>query len=243
VFATTQGAVLFPAAALRRGRPDLLTRRPELLPVAVTALAWAVLVLNSASGSAGHHHHAGAALPDAAHTTAMVVATMGLLAVPGARSVAARRAWWCGRSAVVLYVGVFLTTWVAVAFVLGLAAPALTAVLPSGAATAAVLTGAALAHCHPRRSRWVQECAQSIRIRARGPGGLRDAMRYGVLSAGRCARVCALPMSAMLLAPGLLVMAAVAALTLLERMIGRPRPAWFAPAYGLLAVAVLAGAA
>jgi hypothetical protein len=141
---------------------------------------------------------------------------------------------------VVLFVVAFLTTWAALAFVLGLAAPALTSVLPSGAATAAVLTGAALAHCLPRRNQWVQRCGQSIRIRARGLGGLRDATRYGALSAGRCARVCVLPMLAMLLTGHLVFMAAITVLTLLERMIGRPSVRWIALAYGLMAAVVLA---
>jgi hypothetical protein len=206
----------------------------------MTALAWAVLVMGAVPGAAGRHHDAGPASSGAVHLPAMVIATMGLLAVPGARSVAARRAWWCGRSAVVLFVVVFLTTWVALAFLLGLAAPALTSVLPPGVATAAVLTGAALAHCHPRRNRWVQRCGQSIRIRARGPGGLRDAMRYGALSAGRCTRVCALPMLAMLLTGHLVFMAVITVMTLLERTVGRPSVPWIALAYGLLAVVVLA---
>ncbi len=79
-----------------------------------------------------------------------------------------------------------------------------------------------------------------MRLRPTGSEADVDCARFGVLTAGRDVRFCALPMLAMLAADqlpvGLLVMAAVTALALTDRVTAGRRRILIAAAYAALAV-------
>jgi hypothetical protein len=225
----------------RRRRRGLLTRGPEAVPVLATAVAWAaVLLVTGGHGGAGHTH--GAVLPWAAPgaTAAMVVATTGLLAAPGARTVAVCSPWWGGRRAVVLFVGAYAGAWLALAAALAVFVAAFTWAVPGPAVASLLLLAAGFTQLDPGRARLVAECGRTPRIRPPGRGALRDAAAFGARSAGRCARLCALPMLAMLALPGAhLLMAALAALAVADRVV---QPRWrphLATVLGALGLAVL----
>lgn len=233
------------APRVTRGAPraGLVGRWPELVPVTATVAAWAYLALAGADHS-GHLGWAEAPLPGAgqlAHLTAMTIAMTGFLAVSGARTAVFASPWWRRRRAVTLFVAGFGLMWTVV--VLGLAelGLVLSGVVAPPAAGGALLALGALAQLHPRRSVRVADCDRTMRIRASGPSADLDCARFGVVSAARCVRLCALPMLAMLSMPASLwLMAALAALPLGERLSRRRWPVLAALAYAALAVAVLA---
>jgi hypothetical protein len=226
------------APVRRRG---VLQRRPELLPVAVTAAGWLAVLL-----APGHGHAHGAVLPSIqpGATVAMVAATMGLLAIPGARTVAACSAWWSGRAAVTLFVAAFVGTWAGLAVVIAVGVAVLTWAVPAGAVACLALLAAGAAQLDPGRARLVDACATPSRIRASGRGAVVDAARFGGVSALRCGRTCALAMGAMLAMPAagplmLLVMATLTGLALLDRTAPRHRRPYLAAGYAVVGAAVL----
>lgn len=223
-------------------------RWPELVPVTATVTAWAYLALVAPDHS-GHLWWAGATgrpapLPGAgqlAQLTVMTIAMTGLLAVPGVRTAVFTSPWWRRRRAVALFVAGFVLPWTAVVVGLSELGVVLSGVVAPPAVSGALLALCALAQLHPRRSLRVAECDRPMRIRASGSSADLDCARFGVVSAARCVRLCALPMLAMLSAPASLwLMAALAALPLGERVSRRRWPVLTAVSYAALAVAVLA---
>jgi len=215
-------------------------RWPELVPATVTAAAWAYLVL---AGPRAHAAHAGP-LPTAGGVlglAAMTLAMTGLLAVPGAGTAVFASPWWRARRSVTLYVAAFAGAWTAIALGLHALAAVLGWLVEPAAAGGALLAAAALAQLHPRRALRAGDCDRPMRIRPYGPAADLDCARFGAVSAGRCARLCGLPMLAMLALPASLPLTAVlAALALAERVARRRWQVPVALSYAALAVAVLA---
>lgn len=229
-------------------RAGLVGRRPELVPVLATMAAWAYLVLLAPDHS-GHLGPTGAGTGPApapgagqlAVLAAMTVAMTGLLAVPGARSAVFASLWSRRRRAVTLFLAGFVLPWTAVVVGLHAVAVLLARLVEPPAAGGVLLALCALAQLRPQRRLRVAECDRPMRIRPYGRAADLDCARFGVVSAGRCARLCALPMAAMLALPaGLWLTAALAALALAERVSRRPRPVAAALCYAALAVAALA---
>lgn len=228
--------------AVATRRRAVLTRYPSVLPLAVTAVGWVVLLLGGHGGAGGVPHVVRPHLPDPALTAAMVAATMGPLAVPGTRTVAGCSIWWGGRGAVGAFVGGFVGRWLLVATGLAVGVAAVSWAVPAPLVAALALTAAAAAQLDPARARLLAACGRPMRIRASGAGAVRDAARFGWWSAARCARTCVLPMVAMLALPdthpgALAVMAALAVLALLDRSVHADRRPWLAAGYAALGLA------
>jgi hypothetical protein len=222
------GAAAGPRRAHRR---SVLTRRPELVPLGVAGPAW--LVVAVAGGTGGHPGQAGGPVGAAAMTAVMVIAMTAPFAVPGVRTAVFTSLWRLARRVAACYTGAFLVAWSAIAAGLALAGAALTWAIPAGSAGCLLLVAAALAQADPERRRLLAGCARPARIRPRT--ALPDAIRSGALDAARCARLCALPMLAMLVLPaGIALMVALTGLALAERIFEGRR--WGAVAAGYLSL-------
>jgi hypothetical protein len=189
---------------------SVLARRPEIVPVAATVLAWAALIADSptagwsATGNsiAGHGAHGGVfTASGVAMVAAMTVAMMGPLAVPGARGVA-RRVPTCPNGAILGFFAAFVLTWTVIALCLATVAETLGGVLGSPVVAAGVLTlGCAVAQFDPRRRDALGACERQDQ-HGNTSGPVVDAARFGMSCAARGFRLCALPMLAMLALPG-----------------------------------------
>ncbi|HZM66977.1 MAG TPA: DUF2182 domain-containing protein [Nakamurella sp.] len=229
-----------PAPSGRRA-PSRLARRPELVPVLASALAWVVLVI--ANGPIGHGHGAegshGLFTPNGIGlTAAMTIAMMGPLAVAGVRTTAFTSPWWRAGRAAAEFFAAFGLTWIVIALCLAAFAEAWTGWLASATAGTAVLVAVcALAQLDPGRPDRMTRCDRPMRLRARGTEADVDCVRFGALTAGRDVRFCALSMLAMLALPGnLLVMAFLTALVLADRVTEGRRRLPIAAAYAVIAV-------
>jgi hypothetical protein len=167
-------------------------------------------------------------------TAVMVIAMTAPFAVPGVRTAVFTSLWRLARRVAACYTGAFLAAWSAIAAGLALAGTVLTWAIPAGSAGCLLLVAAALAQADPERRRLLAACARpAARIRLRT--ALPDAIRSGALDAARCARLCALPMLAMLVLPaGLALMVALTGLALAERIFEGRR--WGAVAAGYLSL-------
>jgi hypothetical protein len=209
------------ARALGRLSPAL----PWALPVGAAGTAWAVLAttaLGDPGRSGDHLVHVGA-------SAAMVVAMMGVLAVPACRAVAAASLWPLAPRAVTCAFAAFVAEWVVVGLGLHLAADLAIAVVP--AALVVALAGAAwvATTASPRRDRALASCRVSGPIRPRSARG--DALDVGARAARRCAATCVPAMAVVAAAPTTPAMAAVTAVVLVERLV-EPRPRWLVVAGG-----------
>ena len=245
-----------PTAPLRR-RPTALAVHPGTLPIVASPVGWAVLLLThpALTDGAGSDHarpdHAGAGghsslftLAGIAHPAAMTVAMMAPFALSGVRSAAFTSLWWRAGRAAAFFLVAFLLTWTVIALCLDVVAAAWTTWLGSASTGTAVLLGAcALAQLDPTRPEKVKRCDRVMRLRATGSEADVDCARFGVLTAGRDVRFCALPMLAMMAADhlpaGLLVMAAVTVLALADRITAGRRRLLIAAAYAALAVVLV----
>ena len=238
--------------------------RPALLPIAVSAIGWALLVLaesggldfsgpggavpTSVPGHSGPGHGSLFTLSGIAHPTVMTVAMMAPFALSGVRTAAFTSLWWRAGRAAAIFLTAFLLTWTVIALCLDAVATAWTTWLGSASGSAAtgtaVLLGVcALAQLDPTRAEKVQRCDRGMRLRSAGSEANVDCARFGVLTAGRDVRFCALSMLAMLAADplraGLLVMAAVSALALSDRITAGHRRLLYAAAYAAFAVVLV----
>ncbi len=242
-----------------RRRPSVLARRPEIIPIAATALAWGALVATSplsswtsfdggvADGGAagqvlGSHAGHGGIFTAAGLTMVglMTIAMMAPLAIPGARTVAFASARWRAGRAGLWFVAAYLATWTVLAVCLAPIAETLAGVLGSAALAAGILTVAcAIAEFDPRHTRWTEACEPPLRLRD-GPDANTDCARFGLLTACCGFRLCALPMLAMLAVPSSLpVMALLTALSVADRITLGARRVPIAAAYLLLAGVLL----
>jgi hypothetical protein len=211
----------------------------------VSAVAWLVLGWFGAGDMAGavpdHAQHAAGGPGSAAMSATMVVAMTAPFALPGARSVVFASLWWLGRRAVVCYTGAFLAGWLAIGTGLAVTAIVLTWAIPADSVASLLLLAAAVAQADPDRRRWLADCHRPPRIRVRPRDALRDWVRGGVVDAARCARLCVLPMLAMLALPiGIPFMVALSVLALGERISDGRRRVAVGIGYLLLALALAA---
>ena len=239
------------APAPRVRRPSVLATHPGALPIVVSGIGWAVLLVSHPSSdhavsTSGVSVHGGLfTLGGIAQTAAMTAAMMAPLALSGVRTTAFTSLWWRAGRAAVIFLVAFLLSWTVIALCLAALATAWTTWLGSAATgTAVLLAICALAHLDPTRPEKVKRCDRGMRLRATGSDADVDCARFGMLTAGRDVRFCALPMLAMLAADqlpvSLLVMATVIALALADRIAaGRRRRVLTAAAYFVGAVAVL----
>jgi hypothetical protein len=233
--------------------PSLLAGRPEIVPIASTLLAWAALAAMLPVSSwialggalpgqppgmpAGHGIFTPSGL---AMVAVMTVAMMAPLAIPGVRTTAFTSPWWrAGRASVVFFTA-YIATWVVFAICLAPVAETLTGVLGSAELAAGVLSLAcALAQLDPRRTDLSRSCDRPTRLRG-GADANTDCARFGLLTAGRGFRLCALPMLAMLAVPSsLLVMALLTAVAVTDRVTQGSRRLPIAAAYVILAGVLL----
>jgi Predicted metal-binding integral membrane protein (DUF2182) len=196
------------------------------------------------SDHAGSGHGSVFTLAGIAHTAAMTVAMMAPFALSGVRTAAFTSLWWRAGRAAMIFLAAFLLTWTVIALCLDAVAMAWTTWLGSASTGTAVLLGVcALAQLDPTRPEQVKRCDRGMRLRATGSEADVDCARFGVLTAGRDVRFCALPMLAMLAADqlpaSLLVMAAVTALALADRITAGRRRLLIAAAYAAFAVVLV----
>jgi hypothetical protein len=216
-----------------------MNRRPEIVPLGVTVAAWSALVVLAGTAPSPAHHAAGMAVPGVM-TVAMVVAMTAPFALPGVRSVVFASLWWLARRAAICYTAAFLAAWLAIATGLALLVTALTWAIPADSAACMLLVAAGVAQADPDRRRKLADCGRPARIRVRPRDALRDWCRGAFADAGRCARLCALPMLAMLALPaGLLTMAALAGLGVAERVVGGRHRVAVGAGYLALALALI----
>lgn len=174
-----------PAATTGRTKgPGALARRPEIVPIAATVLAWAVLVFQALAASEGsswiapeggtaeqlpgtHAGHGGVFSPTGlAMVALMTVAMMAPLAIPGVRTVSsASPCQRTGRS-LLWFFGTYLATWTVFAVCLAPVAEMLGGVLGSAARAAGLLTLAcAVVQFDPRRTVQGRACDRPMRTR------------------------------------------------------------------------------
>jgi hypothetical protein len=227
---------------------SLLARRPEIVPLTATVLAWAGLIADSptvgwsATGSsiAGHGAHGGVfTASGVAMVAAMTVAMMGPLAVPGTRTLAGRLPTHAA-GAILGFFAAFVLTWTVVALCLATVAETLAGVLGSAVVAAGVLTlVCAAAQFDPHRRSAFAACDRP-NLQGDGSGAVVDSARFGMSCAGRGFRVCALPMLAMLALPGSLpFMALLTILVVADRMTEGRHRLVLAALYLVLGIALL----
>ncbi len=199
------------------------------VPIVATGAAWVGLGIASLVGSTDQppgHTHTISTASGLLVIAVMTVAMMGPLTIPGARAVASPVSGH-GHGpffGAVSFCATFLGVWIVIAICLQPVAATVTGVVGSVDVGAALLLAiCAAGQFDPRR-----------RDPIRGSGeqpttgdGARDALvaaRSGGSAAIGDIRFCGLPMLAMLAVPGSLpAMAAITALTVLDRAIGRSR--------------------
>lgn len=230
------------------GDASLLARRPEIVPVAATVLAWAALIADSpavgwsATGAsmAGHGAHGGVfTASGVAMVAAMTVAMMGPLAVPGTRAVA-RRLPTGSAGAILGFFASFVLAWTAIALGLATVAETLAGVLGSAVVAAGVLTlGCTVAQFDPGRSGAHRDCDRpDQQVIPSGP--VVESARFGMSCAGRGFRFCALPMAAMLALPGSLpFMAVLTVLVVADQFTEGRHRVVIAVLYAFLGIALL----
>jgi len=241
-----QGSTRHGQGSTRHG-PGLLARRPEVVPVGATVLAWAALTAESVgwwingTGAAGHAGHEVFTPAGIVMVAAMTVAMMGPLSVPGVRTVAFTSLWWRAGRASLWFFAAFIATWTVIAACLATIASTLDGVLGTAATAAGVLVlFCALAELDPGRAVRMKSCDRPMRLRGNGFDADVDCLRFGLLSAGRGVRLCALPMLAMLALPGsLLLMALLTGLTVADRVTEGRRWLLLAALYAVLGVGLL----
>lgn len=220
---------------MRRGHLPVLAHRPELLPVAFSGLAWLLIVGGVADhrAAAGHLAHGRAIL-------VMVVATMGLFAIPLVRAAAFTTQWWDAPRAVAIAFGAFLGTWFTVALGLHPMAELLAASFSSLDVAALLLVAYALTALSSRRARLLLTCCRPVRSGRDSVESVEiGSARFGAVAALRCAQLCLLPMLAMLMVPVWWVMAVLTAVGFAERAGGPGGRVRIALACGALSLAIL----
>lgn len=244
------GAAGRDTAARSRG-PSLLARRPDVLPVAAAVAAWVALAGSSTPTawtdltgalSAGHLGHGSVfSASGLAMVAVMTVAMMAPLSIAGVRTVAATSLWWRAGRAVTWYFVTFIAAWTVIAICLAPIATALAGLFGSPDTAAGILVLAcAIAQFDPHRADLTKSCDRPMRLRANGSDANVDCARFGLLTAARGVRLCALPMLAMLAVPAsLVVMAVLTALSVADRVTQGARRRHLAILYVTLAAVLV----
>lgn len=227
--------------------PSVLARRPEIVPIGATGVAWVALAAAGpmsvwvSAGAGGHPGHDSVFTPSGVAMIAlMTVAMMALPAIPGVRAVAFASPWRRAGRAGLWFFAAYLTAWTVLAVCLAPLAEALAGVLGSPALAAGILVLAcAAAQFDPRRIDLSRSCDRPMRLRGIGPDTNVDCARLGVSTAATSVRLCALPMLAMLAVPSsLLVMAVLTVLSVSDRATRGSRRLVIAVLYVILAGAL-----
>jgi predicted metal-binding membrane protein len=259
------------AVLLSGGRPRLLkTRRaplsrPELVALALVALAWAALsamalqhaldtrltgaraseadmpgmpgmVGTGAGASSSIWSRVLAGVP---YWLLMSVAMMGPVALAGIRHTSLNSLRWRRGRAVAAFSAGYLAVWAAVG-VAALAAAASTTTLPRDIRLTVVLAGAAAWELGAPKRRASRACHRPLPLPLYGWPAERGALLFGLRQGASCAGTCWCLMLTMVVVPGthLLWMAALTCLIAMERIAGRPRRVSIITAGGLGAAAV-----
>ena len=211
-------------------------RHPEWWTIAISALAWAPIVLDAGKGhatrdAAALHHgaHAAAAAPSSSWTLAaaawlvMIAAMMLPLLVDAIRTAAARSLWTRRDRAIGLFLAGYAAPWVLTGAGVVVAAVAFAPVSPRWAAAAFV--AAAIWQLTPIKKRALLSCHRTMPLAPRGWRADRDCLRYGWSVGRHCVMSCGVMMTACVLAShGLVAMAGVTAIAAVERRMPRLSP-------------------
>ena len=221
--------------------PPLLARRLRIVPIVVTVVAWAMLTAtaplsawtiagaadSAAASPDGHLTHSGVFTQSGLLMLAlMTVAMMAPLAIPGILLVASASPRQRADRPAAWFFAVFLLTWIVVAVVFAPFATALGTLLGSSTAAAGILVVACvLVEFDPQRRAVGAPCGPPMQLHGNGSSADLGGARFGLLTACRGVRLCALPMIAMLAIPSsLLVMALLTAASVIDRFtLGRRR--------------------
>jgi hypothetical protein len=151
----------------------------------------------------------------------MTLGMMSPFAIPLGRAVARATLWWHARAAVIVALLVFLGVWSLAATALHLIGEALALVITPAWAIAFLTACCVGAQIGYRRLRLLAACqvTQPIYQDQHVPG----AARWASLSAARCIRACAVPMTLTAVQPSLAGFTGVAVLLWVERFAGRPQ--------------------
>lgn len=177
-----------------------------------------------------HLHHVSAVV-------GMTLAMMSPFALPLGRAVSRATVWWEAPRAVAVAVLVFVGVWCVAAAGLHVVGELLSVALTPVGALAVLSVLCALGQIGRRRTALLDGCQLTQPVLPGTPE--RGAASWGLLAVGRCVRVCAVPMTVMALAPGLVSLVGVTALLWTERFGPRPRRAGLLAAGYLLLAAVL----
>ena len=179
-------------------------------------------------------------LPVLSAAAVMALAMMSPLALPGVWTVAGASRWWRAGRAVVWFFVASAAGWVVAILPLAVIAGVLAGWLGATTAGVALLVGCAALSLLPGRAIWARACDRPARLRDRGRLADADCARFGVLTVLRDLPLCGPPMLAMLVAPGgLVLMAAIGGLTLVDRIIQGRAALLVAGGYVAIAAAVL----
>jgi hypothetical protein len=244
------------AHPLRRAPAEPLTarlerfrwRHPEWWTLAISAFAWAPIVIGAGTShappdAAALHHGAHAAAAPSSWTIAaaggwlvMIAAMMLPLLVDAVRTTAARSLWPRRDRAIALFLTGYAAPWMLTGAGVLVAARALAPVSPRWAAAA--FAAAALWQLTPAKKRALLSCHRTMPLAPRGRRADRDCLRYGWTVGRHCVTSCGMMMAACALASHAVVaMAGVTAIAAVERRMPRLRPRVTAAA--LIALAVL----
>ncbi len=212
-------------------RPGILVEVPWALPVAASAVAWALYVaLRLRGGDGGHAHHLLLA-------GTMAVAMMAPLAVPLCASAARATEWHHAGGAVASSFATFTGVWVAAGAVMHVGTEALMTLAPGRVVASALAGWAAIEVASRRRTSRLDACAWARPV---FPGARTSgAVDAAAVAARRCVGTCWAPMALTAVDQRAAVVVAVSAAVVAERVVA-PRPRLVVTAV-FVVLAVVAG--
>jgi hypothetical protein len=203
-------------------------RYPEWWTLAISAAAWALILIRSQTmRGQDHAMHADASsfLGSAVVDWLLMVAAMMLpLMVGSIRTTAARSFWRRRHRAISIFLAGYLTPWSGLGVVAVLVAMQLPAAARAGAA-AAVFVAAALWELTSAKRRALLSCHRTMPLAPTGWRADRDCFAYGYATSLRCVASCwAVMLGCALAQHSAPVMAAVGVVSAAERYSFRPHP-------------------
>jgi len=224
-------------------------RHPEWWTIAISALAWAPIVIGTGAGhatpdAAALHHgaHAAVAPPSwplaSAAWLVMLAAMMLPLLVDAVRTAAARSLWPRRDRAIALFLAGYVAPWMLTGVGVLAVARAIAPLSPRWAAAA--FAAAAVWQLTPIKKRALLSCHRTMPLAPRGWRADRDCLRYGWTVGRHCVMSCGIMMAACVLASHAFVaMAGVTAIAAIERRMPRLRPRVTASALAALGAFLL----
>jgi hypothetical protein len=192
-----------------------------LLPLFLTGVGVAALTFSSQTYGMAHH---------LLMIIGMTLAMMSAFAIPLCRAVAGATLWWHAPTTVVVALLAFLAVWMFAASFLHLAVGVLATLVSPPLAALMIMVCCAASQIGSRRAVLLASCQLTRPVR---PGyHVRGAAVWAGLAAGRCVRVCALPMALTAVAPSMASLVLVTAMLWFERVAHRPQlRLWLALGY------------